>query len=185
MSVSAQHPGASAALVSALALTPCASLGCAFSVGVTPAASIDTLAKPGGEGRIDGMLAGGNNDFKFYVAAHGGGGYLSSFASGYGLVAADVGMETGDEIRFSAGPIYAARIFDGEASGARHGLGGGAALVFEVADLQAEDSALYLGPRLQAEHIWGQDEEKNRGLFTLGLELRWVTFDTTGNSWGG
>jgi len=57
-------------------------------------------------------------------------------------------------------------------------------VVFEVVDLGAEDSALYLGPRLQAEHLWGQDGESNRGLFTLGLEIRWVTFDTTGNSWG-
>ena len=92
-------------------------------------------------------------------------------------------IEVHDDVRFAAGPIYTGRIFGGDVGGLRHGLGAASTLVFRVTDRQAENSAVYLGPRFHAEHLWGQGAEDNRALFTLGLEVRWVTFDTTRSGW--
>lgn len=158
--------------------------GCAVSFAATAAPSLDTHAYWGAEGRIEARAAVGTEDFRSYVAVAAGGGYLGSYQSGYGTVMPELGFETGGDLRWGAGMVYAPRFIGGADPVTRHGLGGAAELVAQVMNLGAEHAGLYLGPRLQAEHVWGVGEESSRGLFTLGLCLRWVTFDTSSARFG-
>jgi hypothetical protein len=160
------------------------STGCAVSFSTTAAPSLDTHGYPGAEGRVEARAAGGTEDLRAYLALAAGGGYLASYQSGYGTIMPELGFESGTGIRWGAGMLYSPRFIGGAEPVTRHGLGGAAELTVGVASLGAEHSALFLGPRLQVENVWGVGDESSRGLFTLGACLRWVAFDTTSDRFG-
>ena len=140
---------------------------------------MDSSAALGSAGRLEGRAAGGDSELRGYVALATGGGFLAQDQAGYGLLSAEAGFELGDGQRYGGGLLYGARICEIDTCGALHGLGAGLWYLTRLTRPRGEGSALFLGPRLQIERLWGSSTAPSRTLFSLALELRWLLMDTT------
>jgi hypothetical protein len=158
---------------------------CAFAIGASAAPAVETNAQGGTEERVEGSAATGGRGARVYGTLAAGGGYLSDYR-GYVLVSPELGVEGGNAIRWSAGVAYTARILldDAAPNPLRNGIAADGALLFRAKKLHSESAGIYIGPRVSMEYIArGAPAEVDRGLFSLALVVRWVVFDTTGNSW--
>jgi hypothetical protein len=171
------------AIVPFIILLASATPGCAISVSGSVAPTVDTTPNPGFEARAEAAAAAGSPTFRVYGAAALGGGYSHEERAGYMLVSPEAGVEFGQTVRGSFGSLYSPRfLFTGE-DATRHGVGVAGQALFPIVDLGGEDSKLMIGPRLQTEYLFGAGDEAGRGLFSLGIVVRWVAFDTTNNRW--
>ena len=173
--------------LAALVVLPAVTTGCATSLSASASPGVDTTGHFGGEGRLQVSAAAGDPGLRFFVALAGGAGHLDSLHSGYATVSPEVGVEGGRAITWSAGALYTPRIlFDGPPDVA-HGGGVAGHVLFRLKRTGGEKGGLLLGPRLSIEGLDRGPSPPGQpsalALFQLGLVLRWLTFDTTGNSW--
>ena len=161
--------------------------GCAVSSSLTAGPAVTTSGHPGTEVRGSLAAAAGQKSFRAFLGLSAGAGYLGDLQSGHAVVSPEVGLEGGCEIQWSGSTFYSPRIpFQGEV-GVVHGWGAAGHVLFRVARTGGEAGSFLLGPRLSAEAMIVDSStpegQRGVGLFELGLVLRWVMFDTTGNSW--
>jgi hypothetical protein len=164
------------------------STGCATSLSVSAAPTLDTKGRAGTEERLELTAAAGSTTARLYGGVAVGAGYLGAAGSGYATVSPEAGVEGGQSIRWSAGAMYAPKALFAGPDKVAHGVGVAGQALFHVARMGGEDGRLVLGPRLSAEANFGvgdpaADGTRAIGLFQLGLVVRWVTFDTTAKSW--
>jgi hypothetical protein len=96
------------------------------------------------------------------------------------MVSPEAGYGYGAPVSPYLGVLYAARIFSAEDTKlVRHGIGGAGSLLIDVAELSSDGGAIQLGPRVQAEYLFGEEGVGRRGLFGASLVARWVLFGTT------
>lgn len=152
--------------------------GCAIGWSAVPEVQATTRLSVAIEGRGEVMAAGGSSETRAFVSLAGGGGARIGGA-GYGLISPGVGFELFREHRLSFATNYTGR-FGPE--GPVHSISGSVSWVFRFDDTGGERGFLAIGPRLRVEALALPDGSWAGGV-SLGVELRWVSFDTTGNRW--
>jgi hypothetical protein len=168
-----------------VALLALSMYSCATGVSLTTVAGVDTGGKGLFETRGEASVTAGNKSFGLRTTLSGGGGYNAAGSAGYAMVMPGLGFELYSPGRIVADFFYAARFFPGaEGQPALHSLGGALTGLWKIARLGAENSALYLGPRLQVESILNTGDIQSRVWFSLGLCFTWITYDTTRGNWG-
>jgi hypothetical protein len=144
-------------------------------VGATGAATLDSAARPGGEGRADIVAGTGNKHLVFFASLETGGGYLGADARGYGLLSPGVGVRLSRALYLKLS--YAGRLLRREGDLiTRHSAVFHVAYLFRLTRFQAEKSHLRLGPSFRAEVLYLGRERI--GLFSLGVTARFVLMDT-------
>jgi len=151
---------------------------CAIGVSLSTTAGVDSQAKGLIESRLEGTAAVGNPRFQLRSILSAGGGYDGAGSAGYLVVMPGVGLELTGLGRLITDVFYVGRFFPDDDQDSEHSVGLTLTRLWKIVDLGAEDSALYLGPRLQAE------TDLVRGRFMLGLCLTWITYDTMRGNWG-
>lgn len=161
--------------------------GCAAGFSLTAAANLDTKGHFGTEERLQLSAAAGDTRLRFFGALSGGAGYLGGAGSAFATVSPELGVEGGREVQWSASGFYAPRfLFQGPLDVA-HGGGSAGQVLFRVQRTGGENGSVLLGPRFSMEVV-DLDPSLPEGkgavaLFQLGVVVRWITFDTTANSW--
>lgn len=163
-------------LLAIAALLALSAPGCAVGFTASGSPTVTTEGRVGAEAQLEVAAAGGNSSQRFFFAVAGGGG--ASGGAGYGLIGPELGVELFRHHRLSIGGSWMVRI------GPRvtHGPGLVVAWPLKLTGLGGEKSFLALGPRLQAEVLLLPGGTV-AGTFSLGLALKWVSFDTTANRW--
>jgi hypothetical protein len=172
---------ASGLLVALLILAP----GCALSVSSSVAPNVDSKGRPGGEGRVEGSATFGLPEIRGYTSLATGGGYLPALRAGYGMLAPEIGVEGGVDVRWSAGVFYAPRFYGSPVQVLNAG-GAAGQVLFRVRK-GANNQGLAIGPRLSVEGASPPPLDASpyaadvpTALFQLGFVLRWLAFDTIG-----
>ena len=161
--------------------------GCAAGFSLTAAANVDTKGRFGTEERLQLSAAAGDTRLRFFGALSGGAGYLGGAGSAFATDSPELGVEGGREVQWSASGFYAPRfLFKGPVDVA-HGGGSAGQVLFRLRRTGGEKGSLLLGPRFSMEVV-DLDPSLPEGkgtvaLFQLGVVVRWITFDTTANSW--
>lgn len=163
-----------------------ASTGCATSLSLALAPTVDGTGHLGTEHRVEGAAAVGAPHLRFYAAPSLGAGYLGALDSAYFVGSLEAGVEGGREHTWSVGGLFGGRrLRDGLGA-----FGGGLAAqwLFLHAPTHTEGGAYRLGVRASLEGLYGDrfgDALGRPGLLLaqLALVLRWTTFDTTGKRW--
>jgi hypothetical protein len=158
---------------------------CATSFSSTGGVTAETSGHVGTEGRLEFVAATGSEEIRPYLSLAAGGGYLPNPGVGYGLLSPGVGLEFGQAPLWTIGGFYSPRYQGQPNHSPTFAQSGGVAsqVLFFLKPMGGEHGRLLLGPRLAVEGGQGWTSSNTEGLIQLDLVLRWVTFDTTGNSW--
>ena len=158
-------------------------VGCAASIGGAATPTLDSKGNLGHEERLAGEVAIGDPELRASATLGGGAGYFFGEHTAYGLISYQWGIEGGRERVWAVDAGWAGRFLAEEHAHVSHAFATDAKLLWSVRELGGEKSRLLLGPRIFAEYLAGPAGGPDRGLFGIGLELRYVAFDTTGNRW--
>jgi hypothetical protein len=158
----------------ALLVTAAALSSCAVGLSVQGQGAVDTKGHFGGEAALAGSAASGDKSWRAFLGMAVGGGDREAEDSAHVLLMPSVGLEFGESSWVRAAFVYAARVRTW-GPGTSHGVGGSLSWMFPLARMGGEDSRLALGPVAQAEYVLGPD----RGVFSFGLAVSWIMFDTT------
>lgn len=163
-----------------------ASTGCATSLSLALAPTVDGTGRLGTEHRVEGSAAVGTPDLRFHAAPSVGVGYLGALDSSYVVGAFEAGVEGGRAHRWSVGGLFGGRRLQGGLGAFGGGLAG--QWLFLLAPTHTEGGGYRLGVRASLEGLYGDrfgDALGRPGLLLaqVALVLRWTTFDTTGKRW--
>ncbi|MFO0749613.1 MAG: hypothetical protein U1F43_28675 [Myxococcota bacterium] len=163
------------ALVAGLGAALALASGCAVATGLDVGPTWLEGGGFGAEARASLQAAVGTPELRAGGAITAGAGALGG-GSGYGFFGGEVFAEGGQAARWQVGVPVELRF----APGLDFGGGIAGSVVFQMSS-GAEHGGLFIGPRVAVEAFDGSDG--SAALVQVDLVLRWVLFDSSGNSW--
>lgn len=164
--------------------------GCAAWIGASATGAVDIDGHPAADGVAEAGAAFGANDLRFYDELKFGGGYDEHQRASELVGENELGVEKGDDIRFSVGLAAAAHLVLRPGTPAEAAVGVPCTVLFRLppspppprsgaTSSRGEASQLFVGPRFTPELVGGDSTQAPDLRFVLGVTLRWMLTDDT------